>query len=78
MKRAYFVVCFLAVLASFAAAQSIISGVVKDTSGAAPARAKLEAASDVLIQSVSTAIIYGEGRCAIIDLSVFGSVKNLT
>jgi len=68
MKRAYFVVCFLIALASFAAAQSTIEGVVKDTSGAAVVGAKVEAASDVLIERVRTAITNGEGRYAIIDL----------
>jgi hypothetical protein len=68
MRRAYFVVCLWISLASFAAAQSSISGVVKDTSGASIAGAKVEASSDVLIERVRTAITNGEGRYAIIDL----------
>jgi hypothetical protein len=68
MKRAYFVVCILIALASFAAAQSTISGVVKDTSGASVAGATVEASSDVLIERVRTVTTNGEGRYAIIDL----------
>src|ERR1700685_663529 len=68
MKRAYCVVCFLVALASFAAAQSTIEGGVKDTSGAAMANAKVDAASDVLIERVRSAMTNGEGRYAIIDL----------
>src|SRR5580692_10560468 len=68
MKRAYSVVCLFIALAAFAAAQSTISGVVRDTSGAAIAGAKVEAASDVLIERVRTAITNGEGRYAIVDL----------
>ncbi len=68
MKRAYFVVCFLFALASFAAAQSTISGVVRDTSGASVANAKVEASSDVLIERVRTVFTNGEGRYAIVDL----------
>ena len=68
MKRAYSVVCFLVALASFAAAQSTISGVVKDASGAAIASARVEVSSDVLIERVRTATTNAEGRYAIVDL----------
>ncbi len=78
MKRAYCVVCFLVAPASFAAAQSTISGVVKDTSGAAVPGAAVEAASGVLIETARTAITNVEGQYGIIDLSVLGLVKNVT
>src|SRR5271155_2570347 len=68
MKRAYLVVCFLFALALVATAQSTISGVVRDTSGAAVVNATVEASSDVLIERVRTATTNTEGRYSIIDL----------
>ena len=68
MKRANFVVCIMIALASFAAAQSTISGVVRDTTGASVAGATVEVSSDVLIERVRTATTNGEGRYAIVDL----------
>jgi hypothetical protein len=68
MSRAYFVVCILIALASFATAQSTISGVVRDSSGATVANAKVEASSDVLIERERTVFTNGEGRYAIVDL----------
>jgi hypothetical protein len=58
----------LALLPSMALAQSSISGVVKDASGAVVAGASVQAASDVLIEKVRTVTTNGEGRYAIIDL----------
>src|SRR5258708_3722608 len=68
MRRAYFVVSPLIALATIATAQSTISGVVKDPSGAHVAKATVEAASDVLIERVRTVITNNEGRYAIVDL----------
>src|SRR5258708_11773965 len=58
----------LALLAAPASAQSTISGVVRDSSGAVVANAKVEASSDVLIEKVRTVTTNADGRYAIIDL----------
>src|SRR5215204_2385742 len=55
-------------LSSGAYAQSAIVGVVKDTSGAAMPGVTVEAASDVLIEKVKTAISDGDGSYRIGDL----------
>jgi hypothetical protein len=62
--------CLAAVLlmTSVAAGQSTISGVVRDTSGAIIANARVEASSDVLIERVRAVNTDSEGRYAIIDL----------
>jgi hypothetical protein len=78
MKRAYFVVCILIAMASFAAAQSTISGIVKDTTGASVAGATVEAASDVLIERARTVTTNGEGRYAIVDLRPGNYVVTVT
>src|SRR5258708_4815678 len=69
-KLTLFVLVALALVLtpSVASAQSTISGVVKDTSGAVIANAKVEASSDVLIERVRTVATNAEGRYAIIDL----------
>jgi|HubBroStandDraft_1064217.scaffolds.fasta_scaffold2506666_1 hypothetical protein len=77
MKRAYCVVCLFIVLAAGASAQSTIEGVVKDTSDAASAGARVEASRDARIERVRTSITSGEGRYAVIHLS-FELVKNMT
>lgn len=53
---------------SAASAQSTISGVVRDTSGAVIANAAVEASSDVLIERTRTVTTNSEGRYAIVDL----------
>ena len=58
---------FLA-LSSAASAQSAISGVVRDTSGAVMPGVSVEAASPVLIEKVRTATTDEQGRYTIIDL----------
>ncbi len=58
---------FLA-LTSSAVAQSAISGVVRDTSGAVMPGVTVEAASPVLIEKVRTAVTDEQGRYTIIDL----------
>ncbi len=65
-KFVYSVLTCLA--ASVAFGQSTISGVVRDASGAVIAGAKVEAASDVLIEKSRTVTTNGEGRYAIFDL----------
>ena len=56
------------VLPSTAEAQSTILGVVKDSSGAVLPGVTVEAASEVLIEKVKTAVTDGEGRYRIVDL----------
>ncbi len=53
---------------SLASAQSTISGVVKDASGAVIPGASVTAASDALIERQRTVTTNGEGRYAIVDL----------
>src|SRR5207248_1654164 len=57
-----------ALLPSVASAQSTISGVVRDASGAVVSNATVQAASDVLIERSRTVTTNGEGRYAIVDL----------
>jgi hypothetical protein len=57
-----------ALVGFIASAQSTISGVVRDSSGAIVANATVEASSDVLIERVRSVTTNGEGRYAIIDL----------
>jgi hypothetical protein len=73
MRKARFAYSTLFVLAglflpSIAMAQSTISGVVRDTSGAVIPNAKVEVSSEVLIERSRSVITNGEGRYAIIDL----------
>src|SRR5438093_10057760 len=74
MNKAKFVAhifaCLLvvALLESFASAQSTISGVVKDTSGAVMAGVKVEAASEALIERSRTTTTSEDGRYSIIDI----------
>src|SRR5215472_12870694 len=56
------------ILQSLAICQSTISGIVRDTSGAIVANARVEASSDVLIERVRAVNTDAEGRYAIIDL----------
>src|SRR5271156_3339214 len=58
----------LVLLPSLALAQSSISGVVKDQSGAVIAGAKVTASSDAIIEGTKTTTTNGEGRYEIIDL----------
>ncbi|PWU03314.1 MAG: hypothetical protein C5B51_19215 [Terriglobia bacterium] len=58
----------LALLPALSWAQSTISGVVRDASGAVVADASVEAASDVLIERARTVTTNSEGRYAIVDL----------
>src|ERR671928_133883 len=49
-------------------AQASIAGVVKDTSGAVLPGVTVEAASDVLIEKVRSAVTDGSGQYRIVDL----------
>ena len=58
----------LAVVPAMASAQSTITGVVKDSSGAVLPGVTVEAASDALIEKVRSAVSDGSGQYRIIDL----------
>src|SRR4051812_47912502 len=58
----------LMVLPSAARAQSAITGVVKDTSGAVLPGVTVEAASDALIEKTRSAVTDGSGQYRIVDL----------
>ena len=67
--RALVVGAFLLLLApAVASAQSAISGLVRDTSGAVLPGVTVEASSDVLIEKTRTVVTDGEGRYTIVDL----------
>jgi len=59
---------FSCLLPSIALAQSTLSGVVRDSSGAVVANATVEAGSDVLIERTRKVNTNAEGRYAIVDL----------
>lgn len=59
---------FLFLFVPRAAAQSTISGTVKDSSGAVMAGVKVDAASDALIEKSRVVTTNGEGRYAIVDV----------
>src|SRR6516162_8780429 len=63
---AAFAILFL--FSSAASAQSTISGVAKDSSGAVMAGVKVEAASEALIERSRVVTTNGEGRYAIVDV----------
>src|SRR4030081_2491609 len=68
-STAYVLASFLFFLFSPAAsAQSTISGVAKDSSGAVMAGVKVEAASEALIERSRSVTTNGEGRYAIVDV----------
>src|SRR5438552_13141145 len=58
----------LVVVPSPASAQSTISGVVRDTSGAVMPGVTVEAASEVLIEKSRTVVTNGDGRYTIVDV----------
>src|SRR5206468_541119 len=68
VARIFACLLVLALLESFASAQSTISGVVKDTSGAVMAGVKVEAASEALIERSRTTTTSEDGRYSIIDI----------
>jgi hypothetical protein len=58
----------LAVLPSLASAQSTISGVVKDSTGAFMAGVSVDAASDALIERSRAVVTASDGRYTIVDV----------
>src|SRR5437870_2958717 len=58
----------LVVAPSLASAQSTISGVVRDTSGAVMPGVTVDAASEVLIERSRTVVTNGDGRYTIVDV----------
>src|SRR5215813_2843000 len=67
--KAILVVACVVLVPTLARAQgSSITGVVKDTSGAVLPGVTVEAASDVLIEKVRSAVTDGEGVYRILDL----------
>ena len=68
LAKGFLVLGFLAVLASPAYADSTITGVVKDASGAVLPGVTVEAASDVLIEKVRSAVTDGTGLYRILAL----------
>src|SRR5215471_14614829 len=61
-------IAFLVLVASTASAQSIIAGVVRDTSGAVLPGVTVEASSDVLIEKTRAVTTDGDGKYSIVDL----------
>jgi hypothetical protein len=68
LTRGLLVVAGLVMVPAAAHAQGSITGVVKDTSGAVLPGVTVEAASDVLIEKVRSAVTDGSGQYRIIDL----------
>jgi hypothetical protein len=68
VANGFYVLMLLCLLPCLASAQSTISGVVRDATGAVVANATVEAASDVLIEKARSVTTNGEGRYAIVDL----------
>src|SRR5215813_8507535 len=66
--RVLLVLAFTAIGASVASAQSIIAGIVRDTSGAVLPGVTVEASSDVLIERSRSVTTDGDGRYSIVDL----------
>ena len=62
------VTSFLLLASAIASAQSAISGIVRDTSGAVMPGVSVEASSPVLIEKVRSVVTDGEGRYSIVDL----------
>src|SRR5262245_31647693 len=68
LAKGFFVLGFLALLSTPAYADSTITGVVKDASGAVLPGVTVEAASDVLIEKVRSAVTDGTGLYRILAL----------
>src|SRR5262245_16574776 len=68
LVRLGLVVVGLLLLPTFASAQSSITGLVRDTTGAILPGATVEAASPALIEKVRSVVSDGEGRYNIVDL----------
>jgi Carboxypeptidase regulatory-like domain len=68
LTRAVLVLACLLFIPAAAYAQASIAGTVKDSSGAVLPGVTVEAASDVLIEKVRTAVTDGNGRFQLVDL----------
>ena len=68
LARAFMVVACVAIVPTMAYAQSSITGVVRDTSGAVLPGVTVEAASPELIEKVRDAVTDGTGQYRILDL----------
>ena len=68
MGRVVGVLVFVLAIPAAARAQSSITGVVRDTSGAVLPGVTVEAASDVLIEKVRSVVTDGSGQYRIVDL----------
>src|SRR5262245_4609529 len=68
VAQAFACLVVLARLESLASAQSTISGVVRDTSGAIMAGVRVDAASDALIEKSRSATTSEDGRYTIVDV----------
>jgi hypothetical protein len=66
--RIFALLVVLVVVPSLASAQSTISGVVRDTSGAVTPGVTVEAASEVLIERSRTVVTNADGRYTIVDV----------
>ena len=66
--RALIVLACVVALPAWASAQASITGIVKDTSGAVLPGVTVEAASDVLIEKVRSAVTDSTGQYRIVDL----------
>ena len=66
--RAFIVLACVIALPTWASAQASITGIVKDTSGAVLPGVTVEAASDVLIEKVRSAVTDSSGQYRIVDL----------
>jgi hypothetical protein len=68
LARLTLILSALFLVPRLACAQSAISGLVRDTSGAVLPGVTVEAASPVLIEKVRTVVSDGDGRYTIVDL----------
>src|SRR5689334_18174982 len=66
--HAFHAALLLLLLSTVASAQSVISGQVRDTSGAVLPGVAVEASSPVLIEKVRSVVTDDQGRYAIVDL----------
>ena len=68
MGRVLWALVFVLAIPAAVRAQSSITGVVRDTSGAVLPGVTVEAASDVLIEKVRSVVTDGNGQYRIVDL----------
>src|SRR5207244_7607452 len=68
VKSVFVALAYLTVLPAVAQAQSVITGVVKDSSGAVLPGVTVEASSDALIEKTRTVVSDAQGVYKIVDL----------